>query len=454
MSSIEVNKNNVLITMLAIFILGFILFPEFPVLQQIGILIFIHQLVQLFFAFGKLIPVRYIFGFLFSLQFIIGPVIAYNGGDDYVIETYRMKVDQDYYFSYVIPATILFLSGLNLFKNDNLGEILNFSYIKNFYISNKFIPNYFIAIGFFSEFIELISPIELKFFFHLLSAFKYLGVFILIIGDGLKKKWAIILVFGFLILSAFTFGMFHDLLIWLIFLFSILLLKFPISNSLKLFSMFIFILFVIFIQFIKSDFRYSLSQGKVANIENINEVYRSSSKENGGFLVNENLLKNVTRINQGFILTNIMDNVPRNVPYADGEEMKKIFFSAISPRFLFEDKINAGDQTLFQKYSGMQLNKSTSMGLGSMGDAYINFGLAGGALFMFFYGLLFNLGLIYLNNLSKKIPFVLVFVPLIFFYPIRPDCELQTILGHFFKAMFLVIVIIRFFKNKIKFNLI
>jgi len=94
----------------------------------------------------------------------------------------------------------------------------------------------------------------------------------------------------------------------------------------------------------------------------------------------------------------------------------------------------------------------TSMALSSLGDAYINFGIIGGIIFMFFYGLLFSevLNAFYKN--SFEYPILILFTPLVFYYPIRPDCELQTILGHLVKSSFLIFVMIQVWKIKFRVN--
>jgi len=87
------------------------------------------------------------------------------------------------------------------------------------------------------------------------------------------------------------------------------------------------------------------------------------------------------------------------------------------------------------------------MGLSSMGDAYINFGTFGGCIFMFFLGLLFSEVLNGFQKYSRYYPFLLLFTPLVFYYPIRPDCELQTSLGHLVKSCFLIYMLILFWKK-------
>jgi hypothetical protein len=171
------------------------------------------------------------------------------------------------------------------------------------------------------------------------------------------------------------------------------------------------------------------------------------SEEGGIFSFNSLAVSNV-RINQGFIVTNIMNNIPAKEPFANGAELYKIVEAAILPRILAPNKLNAGDRMFFMKYSGMPIAQGTSMGLSSLGDGYINFGVTGGVFFMFFLGLLYSVTLNGFYKNSKSYPVLLIFTTMVFFYPIRPDCELQTSLGHLFKSVFLLFVIFQIWKYK------
>ena len=91
------------------------------------------------------------------------------------------------------------------------------------------------------------------------------------------------------------------------------------------------------------------------------------------------------------------------------------------------------------------------MGLSSVGDAYINFGIFGGCIFMFLLGLFYSEVLNSFKKHSKYYPTLILFVPLVFYYPIRPDCELQTILGHLIKSCFLIFVMIQIWGNRFHF---
>ncbi len=134
----------------------------------------------------------------------------------------------------------------------------------------------------------------------------------------------------------------------------------------------------------------------------------------------------------------------------NGEELQQILEAAFLPRILAPDKLQAGDRTILYKYSGIALRSNTSMALSAMGDGYVNFGVLGGILFMFLLGLLYSEVLKGFNRYSKNFPILLLFTPLVFYFPIRPDCELQTALGHLVKSCFLIFVVFFVWKKNFR----
>jgi hypothetical protein len=89
------------------------------------------------------------------------------------------------------------------------------------------------------------------------------------------------------------------------------------------------------------------------------------------------------------------------------------------------------------------------MGLGALSDGYINFGLIGGCAFMFLLGLLYSEVLIAFQKVSAKLAIASLFTALVFYHPIRPDNELQTVLGHLVKSCILLGAIYYFHRNKV-----
>lgn len=414
----------------------------------VAIAISLHQFLLLFFSVGSVIPIRYLAGSFMCLQMLLGPTFAYNGLDAYAPITYQMRIPEAVYFGYALPAVSLFIIGLHVTAAQLKGEVLNVKEISKFVESSGNLPYIFVAVGFLSSFVAGFFGAELAFVFYLLGSFKYIGGFMIILSPKQEKLWITILIFSTIIGSSLRNAMFHDLLTWMIMLGAVLAIKIKPSLLLKTITAAAFILMAVVIQQVKSDYRKSAwgGAGSGAGWASFESAIREKSEEDALFSF-ESLAKSNIRINQGFIVTNIMNNIPNNLPFEEGKELWIIIKSALLPRILAPDKLNAGDRLFFMKYSGMALQQGTSMGLSSMGDFYINFGVLGGCICMFLYGLLFSTVLNGFENFSKIYPFILLFTPLVFYYPIRPDCELQTSLGHLVKASFLIYMMLLFWRK-------
>lgn len=436
MPSISLPKFNWGIYFVFAFIIR-IFFLEISWYSFLAICITLHQFMNFFNLTGYVIPIRYLFGSFMSLQFLLGPSFAYNGLDKYAYFMYRMRITEADYFGYAIPAVLAFIAGLHIAAGNYKGEFVNEKRIGDFVDSRPMLPYYFIGIGFSSSIIGGFFSSELAFVFYLLGGLKFVGVFMMIFGSRQLKLSAIILVVSSIILSSLGEGMFHDLLTWLIMLATVYAIKIKPSVSYKLATLSIFTFIVLIIQLTKGEYRSALNSGEEGNVGTFQEVYEKSN-EKGGLFDFKRLAENNTRINQGFILTNVMYRVPNLVPYENGSEMSQIIQSAIMPRIIYKEKLRAGDKKIFTKYSGIQLRSNTSMALGSLSDAYINYGIEGGVFFMFLLGCFYSFVLNSFLKYNKHYPALILFAPLVFYYPIRPDCELQTILGHLLKACFLI----------------
>jgi hypothetical protein len=285
------------------------------------------------------------------------------------------------------------------------------------------------------------------FVFYLLSSFKFIGAFMLLLGTRKLKPMVLVLVFGSVISSSILTAMFHDLLTWLIMLGAILAIKYKPQVALKAGVAFGFLVLALVIQQLKGAYRQEAWFGSGGSLDAFEKVY-DKQQEDKGFFSKESLAKSNIRINQGFIITNILRTVPDRVPYENGKELLQILEAAFLPRFLAPNKLNAGDRMIFMKYTGMYLHPGTSMALSSPGDAYINFGTLGGSIMMFFLGFLFSETLIGFHKFSRYYPVLLLFTPMVFYYPMRPDCELQTSLGHLVKSCFLIFMIIQIWKHR------
>ncbi len=401
----------------------------------------------LFNSIGYVIPVRYLLGAFMCVQFFIGPTLAYNGMDAYQYYHYRMRIPEGDYFTYAIPAVMSFIFGLHLFAGKLNGEIVDEKQVAQFVRQHPELPYWFIGIGFVASIISVFFASDLAFVFYLLGSFKFIGLFLLVIGSSELKLLPLVVVISSIVVSSLGDGMFHDLLTWIIFIGSVFAIRYKFDFNVKLIACSVFVLLAVTIQLLKGSYRSATGSGREeAGVETFSKLYGEQNKDNSMFSF-ESMAPASVRINQGFIITNIMRVVPAYVPFSNGEEMYQVFEAGILPRILAPNKLRAGDRTIFMKYSGLKIQAGTSMGLSSLGDAYLNFGITGGCIFMLFLGLMYSYILTIFYKQSKKYPVLILFTALVFYYPIRPDCELQTILGHLFKSCFLLYVMIMFFKT-------
>jgi hypothetical protein len=413
--------------------------------------IFFYWISSLLIHSNDYLPIMEMFFSLFSLQFLFGPALSYNGFDEYTIASYRMKINSETYFQYTIPMFIAFPLGFGVFFKRKEFKI-NIDSIDKWFVLNAKLPYVFIVIGFFAPFISSFIPSALVFVSYLLESFKFIGLFILICSHQKLKPLLLVIIYGAILISSFQGGMFHDLLIWIIVLGLIISYRYKPSFSFRISAMILFALFASFIQSIKGGLREKtwVSGGEKTSYELIESINKQNVSENNGMFTKESIGPQINRINQGWILASTMDNVPSNESHTYGALTSKYVYSAFMPRFLAPDKLRAGDQNIFNKYSGHSIYDDTAMGLGILTDAYVEFGENLALIYVFLFGLMYGYILNKFLVISKNYPILILFSILAFIYPMRPDCETQTALGHLFKTIMLLFLIFSLFKKTFK----
>jgi len=426
------------------------IFLDLNWLTYTALMLSAYQFCLIFVSVNHFIPIRYLSGLMMCLQMLIGPALAYNGLDAYQEGYNKMQISESDYFAYAFPAVLLFIFGLNFLSSKLPGEKPDVECLKIYVKEHPMMPYTLIVIGFVSSLVSIYFSSDLAFVFLVLSGLKFVGIFVIILGNKGIKPLPLVIVYGSVISSSIAQGMFFDLLTWLIFLGSIYAIRFNPNKYVKIIFIVLFTLLSIVIQQLKGDYREATwKQGEEASVNTVKKSLKKKNEKQGIFSA-ESLGSSNLRINQGYIITNIMKTVPDRVPYQNGDELQLILESSILPRIIAPNKLNSGDRFIFMKYSGIPVAGGTSMALSSLGDAYINYGIFGGSIFMFFYGMLFSFFLKLFNNKSKEFPIAILLATVVFYYPIRPDCELQTILGHLFKSTIIIFVILSIWKYNFK----
>ncbi len=387
------------------------------------------------------IPLKALFLMMYALQFLMGPALTYNSFGDFA-GIYAMKIDEIEYFSVAISFFLFLQLGFGLFIKNNTLQI-DRGKITQWLQQRKKSPYYFIVIGFMAPLLGSLFPSSLNFVFYLFNSFKYIGVFIIISSYDTPKPLTLIMVYGATIISSFFGGlMFHDLLTWLIILGIILAYRYKPRFEIKMIVIVVFAVFASFIQSLKGGLREAAwDNGQEVDLALISETNKSNVEAGGGFFSKVSLGPQIVRINQGWILASTINNVPLNEVHTNGALLSDYLWSAFVPRVFDKEKLNAGDKDIFNKYSGHAIAEGTSMALGLFTDAYVDFGSIGGLVYVFLFGLLYGFIMKQFLVNSKNYPILILFVFLAFIYPIRPDCETQTALGHLIKTCLLLIVV-------------
>ncbi len=415
----------------------------------VGLWIFFFSLMHLFDSFGEKLPLRILFLFFMSFQLLFTGYLAYFVYPEY--QYYRMSVEPHEYFTYTIAAIGSFAIGLywREKKNQHL-EAVNITDVRAMAQSNPGIAYFFLSIGILASFADYIfTGLSVGFVLYALSLLKFVGLFLIILGSIELKKWLTIAIYSSIIITSFQEAMFHDLIIWSLFLFSVYSLKYQPSFSRKASIFITGVIIVLFIQVIKGTYRENLKESE-ASLDTVINTTGEVQEQSGGIFTIGNIAPQISRFNQGWIITRVLDNVPENEPFAEGETIKLYLEAAFLPRVWAPDKLQAGDKEIFSRYTGQRIFEGTSMALSSVGDAYINFGKIGGCVFLFVYGLLISLLMNFLSKKTKEYPFLPLFALVIFAYAVRIECEMQTVMGHIVKSCIILWVIFILYQRMLR----
>ncbi len=419
--------------------------PDLNPYSQIGIFIFSFFTVHFFTAIGSSIPIRSLMVLISTLQWIIGPFLSYH----YFTESgnYYMIIPEEEYMSYVVLAELAFIAGIYLFS---LGELRKITFaFEQLTLQNRKIlysrGMFLVVLGVVATIIQPMMPGSLAFFMLLIAFTKYIGAFYIFLSkEPLRWLW-ILLAFSFEILHAFGSAMFHELILWMLFLYLIYAFISKITTIPKLISMISIISAVFTIQYIKTDYREVVWENKISDdvgkLAFAGELAQKKLSTDSEIEKQDKLQEMVDRINQGWIIARIMYVVPQYEPFAEGETIQNGIFAALVPRIFVPNKATTGGQLYFERFTGMELIGNTSMDLSIVGEAYANYGVAGGIFFMFLLGLFYNLTLKYLTKKAQKNPELLLWIPLIYFYTVKAESDFTTSVNHLTKSSLLLILL-------------
>ncbi|WP_309400634.1 hypothetical protein [Cerasicoccus maritimus] len=377
------------------------------------------------------IPIIEITACIASLQWLIGPIIAYAYGSTDI--RYEMYIEADQYYVFALPGTCFYLAALYLFP----AEVQQKEFLKGLGQPILFYRGVALFIlGILADIALRFGPGSLAFAFVLLSQLRYVAaIYFLFSGHRWRYPFAVLAMTSLVVRSAES-AMFHDLIIWvsLVACYWFHTVKWTPPKKAVFFSLGFICVFVI--QIIKADYREKVWGRQEVSL--LATVYEKIVLQQG-FFNKHALMAAGQRINQGWIVSAIMVNVPLAEPYAGGETIKDAVISSIFPRAVMKNKKQAGGQENFERFTGLNLENGTSMGTSILGEAYANFGRFKGVVFMFIWGLCYA-GIYKLAiRFTYKDAYFLFWIPLIFYQAIKAETELVVVLNQLVKGSILAL---------------
>jgi hypothetical protein len=301
-----------------------------------------------------------------------------------------------------------------------------------------------VGVGVIAAAVEDFVPDSVKFFVFLLGGARFIGLFFLVLGDR-KFKWHIFgAVLFWLFIDTVRHAIFHELLLWLVFLFIILAFLYRFRTKQKLLFLIPIIVLAVLIQSLKFYFRAEFGRyaSSFDRAELFTEMISKELQTGEKTFSYSNFDAAIDRINQGWIVARIMRYTPYYEPFANGETILTGIEASLIPRFLNPNKAKAGGRDNFERFTGKKISENTSMGLSPLGEAYANFGVEGGIFFMFMLGLFYNFYMFVILQLTSKYPSLILWLPLLFLQVVKAETDFVVVLNHLVKASIVVAMLI------------
>lgn len=373
---------------------------------------------------------------IFCIQLLVSSYFAF-----YIEKpdaTFMPEGDPEDYFRFAILAVIAFGSGLFAYNKHSIIESSIFDKFKQFDLFEM--GKLLVITGYVFNISQILS-LSFGYFGALLTSLANIGGIMILFSNNPKLQKIIWFFAGqlFVIFNGLYDGIFFMMLVWGAFTF--LFYSFYNRPSLKrrilILAIGLYSLFII--QQIKTEYRKFTAVNATFTIGHLftfGEIFI-----NGSTKVDSKAGSNtVTRANQGAIVTWIMNYIPNNQPFVEGETIKDAVLASIFPRFMMPNKAESGGRKNFVRFTGRRLIGDTSINISILGEAYANFGVTGGIIFMFFVGLLYNLIFYLFIRFSFKYPFYFFFMPLVFLYAIKSEDDFVTPINQIVKTFYVMML--------------
>lgn len=432
-------KNNKLIAIAVAVLLSGLAFRVGGIMAVIGIVLSVYAFYRLLSQDDKWFPIGELALSMGAFQWIISPLIAYTMPSP----MFPMSQSCSEYMLYTVPLYSCLMIGYLKFRKP--------AYIANEEMQVKCshaikVAKVFIVLGLFMTILPLNIPLinQINKFISLLM---YAGFIIMMIADPQKSLLYMCIPLVITLLFSIRSGMFHELMTWGCFLLFVWFRVNKVSVGRRLLIIVVALLMVNTLQTVKSSFRETAWHSSEYNVTLFIDLMINSASGSASL---ESEADNNSRYNQGWIISSIYNHVPGNHDYFYGRTYADALVSTLLPRFLAPNKKGSGQQVQsdFMEMTGIVINKNTSMGLSTIGEAYGNFGIIGGCLFLLLWGWFIAKIETLHHNMSQKRNFIwLIIMPITCFVLIEAELSMMTVLNWTVKGIIFAMIVAYFTRN-------
>jgi hypothetical protein len=399
---------------------------------------FIHEL-------GRKVRALDIMALYAVMSYLVAPSLSYHL---VALNWYEginfMVISPERYFSVAVPGVLALLTGIYFpFKSVEVDHKIYYEKITEYLKDKRQAGIYLFWVGLACSILMPIVPGGVGFVMQLGAYLIFIGGIYLWFSDHEHKFLYITAMWLISIGRAIQGGMFGEVVFWGVFLIMVFLIKYHVPFYKRLLMAVGGFVVLLFIQSIKYEYRLStwFVEGESSiqnNIETFNALI-GDRVDNPELLFGKLMLCGaLDRTNQGSLVAMAIRYTPEFEPFAKGETIFLSLAASFVPRFVWQDKPTAGGKENMIRFTGFDPGEITAMDIGQLGDAYVNFGPWGGALFLFLYGLLFSGIYAMLFKVSAgPVPSLFLWIPLFYSGVIHADSSVLVCLNHIIKvAMF------------------
>ncbi|MEO1257489.1 MAG: hypothetical protein AAFZ15_01785 [Bacteroidota bacterium] len=392
--------------------------------------------VKLFLGLGNRFVVIDILEFLCVNNLLFVPSLFESLSDDYLKEINLMFPLSDSYFLLAVPCVLMLLAGFSL-NLKNRAELEQKELVREENKQFQTIGLSLFICGVAFTLINTFFPIGLV--ADMFASAGKVGILYLLMSRYKSGKILLYVYFGIIMLDSLGRGMMGEFFWWIVVLGMFYLRLFPINIWQKLSYAVVFLFVIGLIQAVKGEYRLATwqNEGELAGMSSSKVYMRliSGKLSSDAFFSPEESLAVLSRFNQGYLTAMTLDYTPDFEPFANGETIYTAVLASMAPRILWPDKPTAGGMWSLERFAGVEAMGNTSMSIGVLGEAYVNFNYRGAAIFLFFYALFINYVYSLFLEKGKATPYIILWIPAAFFGLFSFETDFLTIMNFFVKFM-------------------